>query len=170
MKTKYFKTKVLMSLMGLATVLSLAACNKGSSNNSAPPPAPVVVPTNCPTCVPGGQVLYGGPTTSTNGSFIQAQFQVSGAPSGSGPGSITGQVNFNGLICNGGTLSGPYQIQMAQQGMLNAGVFAGYVTLVGPAGSLQSAIKTVPASQGQGLFELDTTFCYGYSSEADMNF
>lgn len=165
---------VKLALITLASLtVMLTACSKnnnGGGGNAAPPPV-VVTPPVCPVqpCLNGmggGQVLYGG--TTTNGIFFQVQFQVSGNLSGNGPGVISGVVQINNYVCQVGqpNLSGPYTIQMTQPGQLNADVFTGVVSLVGPQGAIPAQIQIVPTrTQNTGLL---TIFLCGTSN--DLNF
>lgn len=170
MKTQNYTntmTKVLVSALAALSLMS-AACSKSSSNKTAAQPP--VAPAACtiPGCAPGvtGQFLYGG---TTSASFLtQAQFQVSGDPSGNGPASVAGSVSFNNYICQVGmpSLSGQFQIQILQQGLLTSDVFTGNVNLVGPQGTIPAAIEIVPTrTAGTGLFSL-----YACGARIDMNF
>lgn len=155
-------------------VLMNTACQKNNNNNgpaTVPPPA---YPNGCPTypCGPtGGQLLYSGGTT--NGMFAQATFQVSGEPSGNGPGYISGTVTFNNWVCQIGmpNLAGPFTMQMAQQGFLSGGMFTGMVVLTGPTGQIPASVQVVPPStmfptmRNYGLFALNVC-----GQQLDMNF
>lgn len=173
MKTQNYNNLMKQVLFGALVVFAMmtTACNKGSKGHSAPPPPVAMVPPGgcmtypCNVGAGGGQYLYGG--TTINGYYTQAQFQVYGDMTGNGIGSIAGVVTFNNFICQVGTaLSGPYQIQMMQQGSLTADVFSGYVGLIGPQGTIQAAIQVVPSrTQGTNLFSL-----YVCNQQIDMNF
>lgn len=147
--------KIKGSLIGLLAVMTLftTACQKSSSGNTGvPAPVPPMYPGGCtvPGCGPGGVVggvvggvpLYGGATT--NSQYLQIQFQVSGDPSGTGMGSISGVVNvIQPYLCSG-MMPGSFPLQATQAGTLQAGIFSGYVML----GNVQAAIQTVPGHPG----------------------
>ncbi|HEY8269579.1 MAG TPA: hypothetical protein VIG33_01720 [Pseudobdellovibrionaceae bacterium] len=158
--TNKMRKLVFVTLASLTVITTACSKNNSGGGNAAPPPV-VVTPPVCPIqpcvngMVGGGQMLYGGTTTSAG--YFQAQFQVMGSPSGTGPGSITGVVQINNYVCQIGqpNLNGPFTIQMTQQGQLNADVFTGTVNLVGPQGMIPAAIEVVPTrTQSTGLFSL----------------
>lgn len=164
-------SKLLFAALASIVLMNVACAKKNSGGHAAPPPVvnPACVTQYCPPGGVVGQALYGG--TTTNGLLMNAQFEVSGDPSGYGPGTIVGTVVFsgaNGYVCQMSqpNLSGPYTIQMSQQGSLYADVFEGAVMLVGPQGSYPAQIQVVPARpQGTGLFSI--AVCGGVN---EMNF
>jgi hypothetical protein len=143
-------TKLVFAALASLMVMTTACSKKGSD---APTPA-AVVPTCTQPCVGGvgvtGQFLYGGTATGLYNQLVQAQFQVSGDPTGNGVGSIAGVVNINNYVCQIGmnNLNGPFTIQMTQPGYLIQDVFSGYVNLVGQQGTIPAVIKVIPVRTG----------------------
>lgn len=156
------KTKgVLLALLAAMTLLT-TACQKNSSS------APVVVgpspmyPGGCgaaPCGVVGGAALYGGATV--NSQYLQVQFQVTGDPSGNGPGTISGMVNVIQPYYCSGMLPGSFPIVATQPGTLTAGIYQGWVAL----GNVQGAIQVVPGHPG--LMTISFPSC---SVPLEMNF
>lgn len=187
MKTQTNKnrsSKILLAALASMVLMNVACAKKNSSGGGGTVAAPAPVNPACTTqyCPPGGvvgQVLYGGITTNSN--LMQVQFEVSGDPSGNGPGSIVGTVSFNNYICPMGptgpnglfpVLTGPYAIQMTQQGLLQAHVFESAVMLVGPQGSFPAQLQVIPVQPGRThLYPNDDLFSIAVcGSVMDVNF
>jgi hypothetical protein len=151
-------------------MLMTAACQKNGGGSNNTPVAPIYPGCTVQPCVGGaGQVaLYNG--TTTNGSFFQVQFQVTGDQSGNGYGMITGQLNANNFLCQMGQyISGSYSIQ--GQGQMVNDVFQGNVSLMpitGGVAPMNAYVTIVPSRvQGAGLLSLQVP-CF--TSQHDMNF